>query len=176
MKFLLLVSSAFMLALPAAAQKIPQRAADPFQPISFLIGAWEARTINNPSVTAVGAYNFQAELNGHVVTRHSIADTAKCKGPADLNCEHSDMLYIYADAPGQPLHAIYFDNEGHVIHYTVTALTPTSAEFLSNPQQPGPQFRLIYELKGTVMSGKFQMRMPGQPDWKSYLEWSGSKK
>jgi uncharacterized protein YaiE (UPF0345 family) len=27
-----------------------------------------------------------------------------------------------------------------------------------------------------VMSGKFQMKMPGQPDWKTYLEWSGGKK
>lgn len=25
------------------------------------------------------------------------------------------------------------------------------------------------------MSGKFQMRMSGQSDWKSYLEWSGER-
>lgn len=168
--------SALMVAVPALAQGTPQPHSDPFQPISFLLGTWEARTINNPSVTAVGAYTFQSELNGHVIARHSIGDAAKCKGPADFNCEHGDMLYIYADAPNQPLHAIYFDNEGHVIHYAVTALTPTSAEFLSDAQLPGPQFRLFYELKDTVMHGKFQMRMPGQPDWKSYLEWSGAKK
>jgi hypothetical protein len=175
MKFLVWVS-ALMLAMPAVAQDTPRQEADPFQPISFLVGTWEAGAINNPSVTAVGAYTFQTELNGHVIARHSISDTARCKGPADFNCEHSDMLYIYADAPGQPLRAIYFDNEGHVIHYAVTAPTPTSAEFLSDPHQPGPQFRLLYELKGTVMSGKFQMRMTGQPDWKSYLEWTGSRK
>jgi hypothetical protein len=28
-------------------------------------------------------------------------------------------------------------------------------------------------LKDGVMSGKFQMRMPGQADFKSYLEWTG---
>ena len=168
--------AALMFALPVVAQNALQQHSDPFQPIAFLTGSWEARTINNPSVTAVGAYTFQAELNGHVMARHSIADAARCKGPADFNCEHGDLLYIYADAPGQPLRAIYFDNEGHVIHYTVTAPTPTSAEFLSDPKQPGPQFRLFYELKDAVMTGKFQMRMPGQPDWKSYLEWSGSKK
>jgi hypothetical protein len=86
------------------------------------------------------------------------------------------MLTIYADSPGKPLRAIYFDNEGHVIHYVVTAPTTTSAKFLSDPQLPGPRFRLLYELRGTIMSGKFQMRMPDQSDWKSYLEWSGSKK
>jgi hypothetical protein len=165
-----------MLALPAVAQDAPRPPTDPFQPVSFLVGTWEARTVNDPSVTATGAYTFRAELNGHIVVRHSISDAGKCKGPVDFNCEHSDMLYIYADAPGQPLRAIYFDNEGHVIHYAVTAPTPTSAEFLSDSQQPGPQFRLIYELKGAVMHGKFQMRMPGQSDWKSYLEWSGSRR
>ena len=77
--------------------------------------------------------------------------------------------------PGQPLKAIYFDNEGHVIHYNVTNPTPTTAVFLSDAAQPGPQFRLTYELKGESMSGKFQMKMPNQPDWKSYLEWSGPK-
>jgi hypothetical protein len=175
MKILVWIS-ALLLALPALAQETSRTSAEPFKPISFLMGTWEARTINNSSVTAVGAYSFQAELNGHIVARHSIGDTAKCKGPADFNCEHSDMLYIYEDATGETLRAIYFDNEGHVIHYAVTAPTQTSAEFLSDPQQPGPQFRLFYELKGTVMNGKFQLRMPGQPDWHSYLEWTGSKK
>jgi hypothetical protein len=26
------------------------------------------------------------------------------------------------------------------------------------------------------MSGKFQLRMPGQAEFKSYLEWSGARK
>lgn len=70
--------------------------------------------------------------------------------------------------------AIYFDNEGHVIHYDVSAPNPTTAIFLSEAPHPGPQFRLVYELKGSIMSGQFQMRMSGQNEWKSYLEWSGA--
>ena len=167
---------ALMLAVPAVAQNAPPSHSDPFQAISFLTGTWGAKTVNTPGVAAGGTYIFRTELNGHVMARHTVSDAAKCTGPEDFNCEHSDLLYIYADAPGQPLHAIYFDNEGHVIHYAVSAPTPTSAEFLSDPQQPGPQFRLFYELKDNVMSGKFQMRMPGQAEWKSYLEWSGNKK
>lgn len=147
---------------------------NPFAPLSFLLGTWEAKTVNNPAVTASGAYTFRAELNGHILARHTVA--AGCKGPEDFNCAHGDLLYIFSDGSGQPLSAIYFDNEGHVIHYTVTAPTPTTAEFLSDPSGPGPQFRLFYEFKGTVMSGKFQIRMPGQQDWKSYLEWTGSRK
>jgi hypothetical protein len=57
----------------------------------------------------------------------------------------------------------------------VSIPTPTTAIFLSDASQPGPQFRLIYELKGSTMYGKFQMQMPGQTEFKSYLEWSGPK-
>lgn len=167
---------ALALPLSLAPLAIAQTVADPFASLSFLLGTWEAKTINTPDVTAGGTYTFQLELKNHVFARHTNANSAACKGPADFDCTHGDLLYIYTDAPGQTLHAIYFDNEGHVIHYTVTAPTPTTAEFLSDAAQSGPRFRLFYELKGTVMSGKFQIRMPGQQTWKSYLEWTGSRK
>ena len=94
--------------------------------------------------------------------------------PTSFNCSHSDLLYVFQELPGSPQKADYFDSEGHVIHYDVTAPTPISVVFLSVPG-PGPQFRLSYELSGKVMRGKFQMHMPGQSDWRTYLEWSGSR-
>lgn len=84
-------------------------------------------------------------------------------------------LYIFQDAEGQALKGIYFDNEGHVIQYEVSAPTANTVIFIS-PESPGPQFRLVYELKDAVMFGKFRMRMPVQPEWRSYLEWAGSKR
>lgn len=173
MKVLLL--SALLAAAPFSAQTATSPSTDPFQPLSFLVGTWQAKTINNPAVTAIGAYTFRTELNGHVLARHTVSDSSKCKGPEDFNCEHADLLYIYSDHPGQPLRAIYFDNEGHVIHYSVALPTASSAEFLSDPGNPGPRFRLSYELKGAVMNGKFQIRMPGRQEWQSYLEWTGPK-
>lgn len=162
------------LLLISASSLSGQSAPEPFAPLSFLLGTWEAKTVNTPRVTASGTYTFRTELNGHVVARHTVA--AGCKGPEDFNCQHGDLLYIYADAPGQPLRAIYFDNEGHVIHYAVTTPSATTAEFLSDAAGPGPRFRLFYELKNGVMAGRFQIRMPGQQGWKSYLEWTGSRK
>jgi hypothetical protein len=150
-------------------------AADPLKSLSFLEGEWSAATpggANGPSV--IGAYTFRKELAGHILARHS--SSASCKGPADFDCDHGDLLYVYFDGPAQALKAIYFDNEGHVIHYKVSTPTSSSVIFLSDPSVPGPQFRLTYNLKDTVMAGKFQMQMPGQREWKSYLEWSGSKK
>ena len=175
MRFLFLVAVLF-LAIPTVAQNARQPQPNPLEQLSFLMGTWEAKTINNPAIAAGGSYTFRTELNGHILARHSTSNSAACKGPADFDCEHGDLLYVYSDAPGQPLRAIYFDNEGHVIHYTVTAPAPGSAEFLSDPARRGPQFRLLYQLKGAIMSGKFQIRMPGEQDWHSYLEWSGTKK
>jgi hypothetical protein len=137
------------------------------------MGTWEARSIGG-DVRSSGSYAFQTELRGHVLVRRSA--TADCQGPLDFNCEHGDILYIWADASGSSYKAIYFDNEGHVIHYNVSTPAGATAILLSDEKQPGPQYRLIYELKNGVMNGKFQMKPPGQLEFRSYLEWAGGKK
>jgi hypothetical protein len=116
-----------------------QPAHDPWQPLRFLIGRWEAQG---------GTYSFDLELKDHVLVRHS------------TNGDHADELYVYPEE--QSFKAIYFDNEGHVIHYNVTA-TPSGAVFQSD------QYRLSYELKNGVMYGKFEV------GGKKYLEWSGKR-
>jgi hypothetical protein len=162
-----------LLSLPIFSQTTPAPTPDPWKAVSFLEGTWEAKAQGSAGATSTGTYTFQRELGNHVMARHS--HSSACKGPANFDCEHRDLLYVYEDAPGQPLKAIYFDNEGHVIHYDVSTPTPGAAIFLSDASRPGPQFRLVYELKGALMGGKFEMRMPGQSAWKSYLEWSGAR-
>ena len=165
-----LVLGAFFCSFAAA-----QSPANSFEALRFLEGTWEAKTGAAASGPAAsGSYTFQRELSGHVLARHSSSDS--CRGPASFDCDHHDLLYVYQDAAGQPLRAIYFDSEGHVIRYDVSTPTPTTAIFLSEGTSPGPRFRLVYELQNAVMAGKFQVQMPGQSEWKSYLEWSGSKK
>ena len=149
--------------------------AEEWKPLQFLIGTWDAKTQGGSAGAAgSGAYTFRLELRRHILARYS--SSAGCKGPADFDCEHGDLLYIYPQGPGMPLKAIYFDNEGHVINYDVTTPEANTAVFLSPASQPGPQFRLMYELKGRTMQGRFQLRMPGQAEFKSYLEWRGDKK
>jgi len=175
MKMIARILPLVLVALPVFAQTAPSSPASPWKSLSFLHGTWEAKVTGGQNVSETGAYTFATELRDHILARHSTNDPG-CKGPADFDCAHGDLLYVYQDAPGQQLKAIYFDNEGHVIHYNVSTPDATTAIFLSDQTQPGPQYRLIYELKGSVMSGKFQIRMPGQTEWKSYLEWSGSKR
>ncbi|MGP8251700.1 MAG: hypothetical protein ACLQHF_06670 [Terracidiphilus sp.] len=167
------VLTLLLAAVPLAAQA-PQHAPDPFQPLAFLTGNWDAKGAGPGGATATGYYTFQTELNGHVLARRSY--TADCHGPEDYDCKHGDLLYVYRDAAGGDLRAIYFDSEGHVIHYAVTTPEPQTAVFLSDASAPGPLFRLVYQRKDLVLSGKFQMRMPGEQEWHSYLEWSGAKR
>ncbi len=160
--------------IPLIAQTKPNNNQDPFESLRFLEGTWNANVQNNAAVTGSGRYTFQRELNGHILARHATNDP-NCKAPATFDCSHGDLLYVFQDAPGASLEAIYFDNEGHVIHYDVSTPSPDRVVFLSTPAA-GPQFQLSYELKSGVMSGRFQMRMPGQSDWHTYLEWSGERR
>jgi len=154
---------------PAAAEK-----ADPWAGVRFLLGAWEAKTTGGMAqAQATGGYAFRLELRDHVMARHSRG--GGCKGPEDFDCQHGDMLTIYPGANGQALQAIYFDNEGHVIRYDISTPKPGTAVFLSDAAVPGPQFRLSYELVEGVMTGEFQVKMPGQGDFMSYLVWSGKQ-
>jgi len=147
---------------------------DPWTPLGFLEGTWVAHTQGGSAAAqGNGTYTFKFELKHHVLVRRS--DSAACKGPENYDCDHSDVLYVYRETEDQPLKAIYFDNEGHVIHYGVSTPDSTTAMFVSDVSPSGPQFRLVYQLNDAVMTGKFQMRMPGQAEWKSYLEWSGAK-
>src|SRR3977135_2274923 len=98
----------------------------PWKQLEFLIGKWEAKTQGGAAgASSSGAYSFQTELRNHVLARHT--RTSGGKGPTDYNCEHGDLLYIYPEAAGQSYKAIYFDNEGHVIHYDVSTPSPTTA-------------------------------------------------
>jgi hypothetical protein len=171
------IAAAFIAGLTLAQYRQALSApADPWKALAFLEGTWDAHTqAGSAGAQGSGTYTFQPELKHHVLVRSS-GVSAACSGPKSFDCEHSDVLYIYQEAQDQPLKAIYFDSEGHVIHYAVSTPDSTTAMFISEPSPSGPQFRLVYELKDAAMSGKFQMRMSGQTEWKSYLEWTGAKK
>jgi hypothetical protein len=175
MKMIARILPLLLVTMAVLAQTAPSSSTSSWKSLSFLHGTWEAKVTGGQNVSSTGIYTFATELGDHILVRRSTNDPG-CKGPVNFDCDHGDLLYVYQDAPGQPLKAIYFDNEGHVIHYDVSTPDATTAIFVSDSSQQGPQFRLTYELKGAVMSGKFQMRMPGQPEWKSYLEWSGAKR
>lgn len=117
-------------ALPLVAQSASPAGADPWKAIAFLEGTWFSSTTaaGSSGGSARGTYTFRMELRNHILARHR-GNADGCKGPATFDCDHGDLLYIYQDMPGQPLKAIYFDNEGHVIHYDVSTPNATTRCF-----------------------------------------------
>jgi hypothetical protein len=154
--------------------RLAAQAPSSFAGFDFLLGTWTATTNGQGSAgaTSLGTYTFQADLGGTVITRTSSADS--CKGPASFDCKHNDLLTVYRDMGDSTPHALYADSEGHVLHYDISFPDAKTVVFLTSA--PGPKFRLMYHLEGGVMTGKFQIEPPGATEFKSYLEWSGTKK
>ena len=151
---------------------------DPWASLHFLIGTWEAKTTGGSArAQGAGNYSFQLKLAGHLLARHS--GGGSCKGPEDYNCNHADLLYLYPEGPAGALRAIYFDNEGHVIHYVVE-VNPSGkvVRFVSRVQAGEPRYRLTYrEADKDLVTGQFELAPPGKPEaFDRYMEWSARRK
>jgi len=141
---------------PAASQAKPLAALD------FLVGAWEAE----PGAEKGSAhFTFAYDADGAVLVRRNHAEyPAIANRPAT---KHDDLLVIYRDPDFREaehiLRADYWDNEGHVIHYSVAA-TAEGVDFVSNIQQGAPTFRLRYKKLGADrVAIDFEIAPPGNP-------------
>ncbi len=82
-------------------------------------------------------------------------------------------MIIYMDAANNRLRAIFLDNEGHTINYSVrSADDGNSIEFLSDLQSSSPRFRLTYQKVSTdALKLKFEIAPPGKPEsFQTYIE------
>jgi hypothetical protein len=140
MKYLLLLLTASHL----AAQ--PE---DPWKPVQFLSGEWVGDT--------PGACSFAFDLGRKILVRKSFSES-----PAG---RHEDLMVLYLE---KELKAIYFDNEGHVIHYTVES-GPDWVRFVNE------QYRLTYRKDGDKLAMDFDIAPPGKP-FSNYLHATLRKK
>ncbi len=145
-----------LLGAPLAAQA---PAPDPLAPVRFLVGSWAGEGSGRPG-PAAGEATFSLDLGGRVLVRRSHA-----QGPSG---RHEDCTTVYPEGGG--LKALYVDNEGHVIHYAVTA-SADAVVFLSEPA-PGPRFRLTYRRQGAdALALSFDIAPPGRPEaFSAYLQ------
>jgi len=140
---------------------------DRWTEVSFLVGDWVGE--GSPD-SGRGEFSFRFELGGKVLIRRSFAEYPAMAGHAAFR--HDDLLVVY-EQPGQlELAAIYFDSEGHVIHYRlVTPASVGGVVFLSEPAQGSPQYRLAYDrLSDDAVEVRFEIAPPGEPArFKPYL-------
>ncbi|HEX7077913.1 MAG TPA: hypothetical protein VF363_05795 [Candidatus Eisenbacteria bacterium] len=163
---------ALIAALAVALGALPALAETPeaLRPLSFLLGDWRAGANAGAPGQGSGGCAFRLDLQDRVIVRTNHAEYPAAGGrPAVV---HDDLMVIYP-GDGGALRADYYDNEGHVIRYGVTAAAEGVVTFLSDASAPGPRYRLTYRRgNGVVVEGRFEMAPPDKPDeFKTYTAW-----
>ena len=147
-----------------------QPAASEWRDWSFLLGEWKGEGGGEPG-QGIGGFTFKPDLQQSVLVRTSYSEYPASKDrPA---YRHDDLMVIYREKPSSPVQAMYFDNEGHVIHYGVTIdSTAKTAVFLSQPENGAPRYRLTYTAKAPdTVSIKFEVAPPDKPEqFKTFIE------
>ena len=144
---------------------------DALSHLRFLVGDW--RAVDTPA-GETGAFTFTLAVQDHIIVRTNEASyAATADRPAS---RHDDLLVIFSE--NGSLKADYFDNEGHVIRYTVQTPAPKVATFVSDASAREPRYRLTYrgDAQGALV-GSFEIAVPGSPDaFKPYLSWKAQRR
>jgi hypothetical protein len=125
----------------------------------FLIGDWVGEGSGEPG-SGTGGFKFELQLDQRILVRHNHAEYPATKDKPAFS--HQDLMVIHPEGSGW--RAVYFDNEGHVIHYSVEVradggVTLTSAEPVSEPR-----FQLTYtRLAANKVGIEFAIAPPGKP-------------
>ncbi len=130
--------------------------------LQFLIGSWSSPVSGQPGQGLSGSTTFSYDLEKKVIVRKSRAEFAP--GPGETKgLVHEDLLVIYQQPDESQFRAIYFDNEGHVIHYSLTFPAKQPAVvFESEESATSPRARLIYEIAAEdTLVTEFFVASPG---------------
>ena len=138
---------------------------------SWLLGEWKGEGSGQPGQGG-GTFSFSFDLDKKIIVRKSHSEY-----PATANkpkIVHDDLLIAYSDMAGNPSKAIYFDNEGHTINYTIRYAENTII-FISDKTPNVPVFRLTYQLLDwNNINTKFEMSQDGET-FTTYIEGKSKK-
>ena len=109
---------------------------------TWLTGTWIGEGSGQPGQGG-GTFSFAFDLDKNILVRKSHSEYPAAQNrPATI---HDDLMIIYPATDRNASKAIYFDNENHVINYTVT-VSEKSIVFQSEKIPDVPVFRLTYSL------------------------------
>jgi hypothetical protein len=163
-----LVVLAVLLALAGNARAETKE--DSWKDYRFLVGEWVGEGDGAPGKGS-GSFTLTPELGGKILVRRNRADYPAAGGRPAV--AHEDLMVIEPPAAGRGARATYWDNEGHVIHYTAApSADGKGLTFLSDVVAGAPRFRLTYtKLEVDKVNIKFEIAPPGKADeFKTYLE------
>ena len=144
--------------------------------LEYLLGDWVGEDGGQPG-QGTGEFSFHPGLENRILVRKSYAAYPPTKDrPA---YRHDDLTVVYKESDSAPPRAIYFDNEGHVINYSIT-ISPDqkTIEFVSDVSPSSPRFRLTYIKTGSdTLTLRFEIAPPGKPDsFSTYIEAKAKRK
>ncbi len=136
---------------------------------SFVIGDWEGIGSGDPGKGA-GRFSFAPDLDRKILVRKNFSEYPSKPGER-TGIRHRDLMIVYPDDERSAFRAVYFDNEGHVIHYLVTFPAKQPAVTFESDLKPGvPRYRLDYEMESdNTLLITFSIALPGQA-YKTYVQ------
>jgi len=164
-----------LLLLGVASLFAQQGKMDPqWAPLNFLIGDWVGEGGGEPG-QGDGGFSFLPDQEGRILIRKNYANYPATKDKPAYS--HTDLTVIYQEPGETRLRAIYFDNEGHTIHYTVhPSANGNSVQFVSDVSTAQPRYRLTYLKTGDdQLAIRFEIAPPGK-DFSTYIEAKAHRK
>jgi hypothetical protein len=140
----------------------------------FLMGEWMGEGTGTPG-EGTGGFSFSYDLQNTILVRKNFADYPATKERPAFR--HEDLMIVYQEVG--KIRATYFDNEQHVINYSVAVSADSSSiVFVSDPLPSAPRFRLTNTKAGTDKIGiTFEFAPPGKPGaFTRYIEATARRK
>ncbi len=132
-----------------------------YGPLERLVGTWAADSGSGgqPGVAIRGGETWTLDLNGHVLVRR---DYSEYRATSTRPAFRHEGLMLIGIAPAGGFLAHSYDNEGHIIDYSIAA-SDSAIVFTSAAIPSAPQFRLTYRVAGDKCAVEFEIAAPDQP-------------
>jgi hypothetical protein len=140
-----------------------------------LLGEWIGEGGGQPGQANAGGSTFRLDLQGKVIVRTNFAEYPPAKDTPAFR--HDDLMIIYRDEHTNQVHAEYFDNEGHVIHY-IAFESEGAYVFLSEIVPAQAHYRLTYtKPQDGRVKITFEIASPDRPnEFHTYIQASARKR
>jgi hypothetical protein len=133
-----------------------------------LMGEWVGEGTGSPG-EGTGGFTFSFDLQNTILVRKNYANYPATKDHPAFT--HDDLMIVYQD--GGKTRAIYFDNEQHVINYSVAVSSDSNSIVFASDAVPAmPRFRLTNTKAGTdKIAITLDIAPPGKPEsFARYIE------